>query len=360
MSRELKLSIGQHSDKGRKQTNQDFYGALIPEEPLLGLKGIAIVLADGISTSSVSPVASESAVKGFLTDYYCTSEVMVRQNLGATRDRRDQFLAACADPPQPVSLRQGQGLCLHAERDGHQVDHGAHLPCRRFPRSIASIGHSLEQLTNDHRVVISSEQTYLGRALGMNPQIEIDYQALRVEKGDVFVLATDGVHEHVERPLHRRRHQGPRRRPRRVPPGRSSKKPINRGQPRQPDRSDRADRRAAGPARPARSSARRPNCRCRRCWKRGWCSTATESSASCTAAAAATSIWPSDTRRRRAGGHQDPVDRPARRSGLSEALHDGGVGRPAHQQRPCPEALCCSRASATTFTSSPNSSTARP
>src|SRR5207244_9819175 len=74
MARELKISIGQHSDKGRKETNQDFHGVLIPKEPLLSLKGIAVVLADGISSSNVSRVASESAVKGFLTDYYCTSE----------------------------------------------------------------------------------------------------------------------------------------------------------------------------------------------------------------------------------------------------------------------------------------------
>ncbi len=74
MPRELKISIGQHSDKGRKEINQDFHGALIPKEPLLSLKGIAIVLADGISSSEVSQIASESAVKGFLTDYYCTSE----------------------------------------------------------------------------------------------------------------------------------------------------------------------------------------------------------------------------------------------------------------------------------------------
>src|SRR5204862_889340 len=74
MPRELKLSVGQHSDKGRKAANQDFHGVLIPDEPLLGLKGIAIVLADGISSSQVSRIAAESAVKGFLTDYYCTSE----------------------------------------------------------------------------------------------------------------------------------------------------------------------------------------------------------------------------------------------------------------------------------------------
>src|SRR3954470_22817499 len=74
MPRELHISIGQHSDKGRKQTNQDFHGALTPGEPLLSLKGIAIVLADGISSSNVSHIASESAVKNFLTDYYCSSE----------------------------------------------------------------------------------------------------------------------------------------------------------------------------------------------------------------------------------------------------------------------------------------------
>src|SRR5215207_6797460 len=74
MPRELKISVGQYSDKGRKEINQDFHGVLIPDEPLLSLKGIAVVLADGISSSNVSQIASESAVKSFLTDYYCTSE----------------------------------------------------------------------------------------------------------------------------------------------------------------------------------------------------------------------------------------------------------------------------------------------
>jgi serine/threonine protein kinase len=59
------------------------------------------------------------------------------------------------------------------------------------------MGNTLEQLTNDHRVIISSEQNYLGRALGINPQIEIDYQAIQLETGDIFLLATDGAYEHV-------------------------------------------------------------------------------------------------------------------------------------------------------------------
>ena len=66
-------------------------------------------------------------------------------------------------------------------------------------------GNTLEQLTNDHRIVISSQQSYLGRALGVNPQIEIDYQMLRLEQGDIFVLATDGIYEHLSaRPSQRR------------------------------------------------------------------------------------------------------------------------------------------------------------
>ena len=74
MTRQLKVSIGQYSDKGRKEINQDFHGALVPKEPQLGAKGVAIVLADGISSSSVSQIASEAAVTSFLEDYYCTSD----------------------------------------------------------------------------------------------------------------------------------------------------------------------------------------------------------------------------------------------------------------------------------------------
>ena len=40
---------------------------------------------------------------------------------------------------------------------------------------------ALEQLTNDHRVWVSQEQSYLSRALGVNSHLEIDYQFTRLE-----------------------------------------------------------------------------------------------------------------------------------------------------------------------------------
>ena len=70
----LKISAGQYSDKGRKDTNQDFHGIFIPPDLQLSSKGIAIALADGISSSDVSQLASQAAVAGFLEDYFCTSE----------------------------------------------------------------------------------------------------------------------------------------------------------------------------------------------------------------------------------------------------------------------------------------------
>ena len=196
MSHKLTISVGQHSEKGRKETNQDFHGALIPDEPLLGLKGIAVALADGISSSSVSRVAAESAIKGFLTDYYCTSESWsVKTSAQRVIAATNSWLHAQTRRSQHAYERDKGYVCTLSVLVLKSAS--AHIFHVGDSRIYRLSGHSLEQLTEDHRVGSSSEQSYLSRALGANPQIEIDYQKLPLAKGDVFVLATDGVYEHV-------------------------------------------------------------------------------------------------------------------------------------------------------------------
>ena len=39
-------------------------------------------------------------------------------------------------------------------------------------------GHDLEQLTEDHRLWVSQEKSYLSRAMGMDSHLEIDHQPL--------------------------------------------------------------------------------------------------------------------------------------------------------------------------------------
>lgn len=196
MPRELKISIGQHSDKGRKETNQDFHGVVIPKEPLLSAKGIAIALADGISTSNVSHIASESAVKSFLMDYYCTSDSWsVKTSAHRVFAATNSWLNSQTRQSQYIYEKDKGYVCtLSAMVIKSTTAHIFHVGDSRIYRVV---GNALEQLTDDHRVILSSEQNYLSRALGINPQIEIDYRALPVERGDIFVLATDGAYEHA-------------------------------------------------------------------------------------------------------------------------------------------------------------------
>lgn len=194
MASDLEISLGQYSDKGRKDSNQDFHGAMVPEQPALGMKGIAVVLADGISSSDVSHIASEATIKSFMTDYYCTSDAWT------VRTSANRIIAATNSWLHAQSRRSHHAY----DRDKGYVCTMSALVLKARTAHIFHVGDSriyrvtsgaLEQLTEDHRVVISSHESYLGRALGMNPTIEIDYQAEPLKQGDVFVLMTDGVFE---------------------------------------------------------------------------------------------------------------------------------------------------------------------
>jgi serine/threonine protein phosphatase PrpC len=196
MSPELKISAGQYSDKGRKETNQDFHGIYVPNEPQLSAKGIAIALADGISSSAVSDVASQYAVTGFLEDYYCTSEAWsVKTSVERILSATNSWLHAQTQKSQyRYDKDKGYVCTLSAMVIKSATAHIFHVGDSRIYRLR---GKALEQLTSDHRVWISQGQSYLGRALGFKPQLEIDYQTQQVEQGDIFLLATDGVYDHV-------------------------------------------------------------------------------------------------------------------------------------------------------------------
>ena len=193
----MKISAGQHSDKGRKDTNQDFHGIYVPREPQLGSKGIAIALADGISSSNVSQVASQAAVTAFLEDYYCTSDAWsVKTSAVRILDATNSWLHAQTQKSQyRYDKDKGYVCTLSALVLKSTTAHVFHVGDSRVYRLR---GNTLEQLTTDHRVWIAEDQSYLSRALGVNPQLDIDYQTLQVEPGDVFVLATDGVYEHAD------------------------------------------------------------------------------------------------------------------------------------------------------------------
>ena len=227
----------------------------------------------------------------------------------------------------------------------------APLPRRRFPHLPAVRQHAGAAHQRPPRRHLARQQSYLGRALGVNPQIEIDYQMLPLEQGDVFVLATDGVYEHLDARRIAELRQRRRRRSRRGGEG-DRRAGVRARQRRQSHRPDRPHRRAARQrgergVRPAERA-----CRCRRCWSRGWCSTATASCASCTARAAATSISPSISRPMRASSLKIPsIDLRDDPAYLKRFLMEEWVARridSPHVLKPCAAVA----ASATSSTSS--------
>ena len=197
MTASLRVTLGQHSQAGRKPVNQDFHGAAIPTEPHLSTKGIVIALADGISSSAVSQVASAAAVRGFLDDYYCTSEAWsvsraAQRVLGAT----NSWLNAQTQRSDARFDRDRGHVCTFSAlilkgREAHLL----HVGDARVYRLHAQ---ALEQFSEDHRVRVSSVETYLGRALGAGPTVEIDYRSWVTEVGEVYVLATDGAYEYLD------------------------------------------------------------------------------------------------------------------------------------------------------------------
>ncbi|MFT4775683.1 MAG: serine/threonine protein kinase [Oleispira sp.] len=197
MNQPLGVSIGSATNKGVKPINQDFMGSLIPEEPLLSAKGIVLAMADGISSSQVSQIASQTAISSFLDDYYCTSESWsVKSSVQkVVRSINSWLFAQTRNSPYRYEKDKGYICTFSALILKSNTAYLFHSGDTRIYRLS---GGQLEQLTEDHRRVVSADVSYLSRALGINQALEIDYQSQSIEKGDIFIICTDGVYEFID------------------------------------------------------------------------------------------------------------------------------------------------------------------
>ena len=197
MGKTLRVTLGQHSLAGAGSVNQDFFGAMLPAGSLQITKGVAVALADGIGSSRVSQVASAAAVRGFLDDYYATSDAWsVRRSAQRVLGATNSWLHAQTMRSDARFDKDSGYVCTFSAlifkgRDVHMLHVGDSRIYRLHP-------HALEQLTEDHRVHLSSVESYLGRALGAGSHVEIDYRDWAAEVGEVYLLATDGAYAHLD------------------------------------------------------------------------------------------------------------------------------------------------------------------
>lgn len=196
MKNRLEVSVSQYSTKGRKEINQDFHDVCIPKEPQLTYKGIAVAIADGIGSSSVSQIASKTAVTSFLMDYLSTPETWsVKKSALRVLGAANSWLHSQTMQSQySYDKNRGYVCTFSAMVLRSSTAYIFHAGDTRIYRLRDAV---LEQLTQDHRLWVSRDKSYLSRALGMDSQIRMDYTSFQVEREDVFLFMSDGVYEFV-------------------------------------------------------------------------------------------------------------------------------------------------------------------
>lgn len=183
----FEIDIGFVSLAGRKDINEDFVAAMLPEPAQAGMGAIAAI-ADGVSQGGMGREAAQTTVTSLVRDYYGTPEtwdttvaldrIITAQNAWLAGVNRRRAPALGMTTLTALVLR-GQGYAL-----AHVGDSRAYL----------LRGGELTQLTQDHAVQHPDFSHQLLRTVGAEERVVVDYRQGEVQLGDLFVLLTDGVH----------------------------------------------------------------------------------------------------------------------------------------------------------------------
>ena len=197
MKKTLSIKSGQYSDKGLKEVNQDYCAIEVPEAPQLDSKGIVIALADGISSSKVSQEASKAAIEGFISDYYSTSDAWsVKRSATTVLNAINSWLFSQTKKSEfRYNLDKGYVCTFSGMVIKSSSAYILHAGDSRIYR--LQDNSNLELLTQEHRAHVSSQESYLKNALGMDQQLDLDYNRIELEVGDTFLLMTDGIFEFI-------------------------------------------------------------------------------------------------------------------------------------------------------------------
>jgi serine/threonine protein phosphatase PrpC len=189
----LRIRAAQATDVGDRPANEDCMGLRIPAEPLLTLKGAAAVIADGVSSAEAGRQASETCVQNFLADYFSTPEPWsVRTSAQRVLTALNRWLYA--QGRHMPEARRGYITTLSILVVKSRTAHVFHVGDSRVYLLRAG---RLTQLTTDHCASVGVRETVLTRAMGMDVRLDIDHRETEIERGDLFLLTTDGVHSYV-------------------------------------------------------------------------------------------------------------------------------------------------------------------
>jgi len=193
----FEVEIGYSSERGPREVNEDFAGAVRAPKGEEA-RGLIAAIADGVSTGGRGLEAAQTTVMGLLGDYFATpdtweSTAALDRLIGAQNawladhNRRRQGGSAALTTLTALVLH-GQSYTL------------AHVGDTRAWR-VRQDGEPAAPLTQDHAFDHPDLRSRLTRAIGLDDQVRVDYVQGDVRVGDCFVLSSDGVHG-VLKPQH--------------------------------------------------------------------------------------------------------------------------------------------------------------
>ncbi|CAC9592765.1 Nitrite transporter-associated serine/threonine protein kinase [uncultured Gammaproteobacteria bacterium] len=191
--KKLKVTIDSHTIAGTKPENQDACAYHLPDTKSLEYKGVAVVIADGVSACTRAREASSCCVSGFLSDYYSTPDSWsVEHSATKVISALNNWLYSQSIRSDEVSSMLSTLSVIIVKSNIAHVFHVGDSRIYRFRSGV------LTQLTNDHILSLNKEKTYLSRAMGFDLRINVDYQTFDLEQGDQFLMTTDGVHDYLD------------------------------------------------------------------------------------------------------------------------------------------------------------------
>jgi len=184
-----KASIGFASETGPRQRNEDFVGAVLGSAPPSERRDVAAAIADGIGGAKGGRVAAETAVRGFLDGLWDEPETVDVRRAGAKiLDALNGWIHAQGQRDPELA---GMGCTFTALVLRGRLAHVLHVGDTRAYRLS---GERLTRLTVDHAREGAGGSRLLYRALGIEPELRLDYSSQPMALHDRFLLCSDGVH----------------------------------------------------------------------------------------------------------------------------------------------------------------------
>ncbi len=187
----VRASVGFVSEIGPRKRNEDFAAAVFGAELPEPRREVVAAIADGIGGAKGGRVAAETAVRGFIDGFWDLPETMeVRRAAATIVNSLNKWIQSLGRQDPELA---GMGCTFTALVLRGRVAHLLHVGDTRAYRLR---GDRLACLTTDHvREESGAGRSHvLTRALGVEPELRLDYASLPVALHDRFLLCSDGVY----------------------------------------------------------------------------------------------------------------------------------------------------------------------